>query len=56
MEKHNKGTVSSTKNRRPFRLITFEEYENYDTARKREKEIKSYKSGNSFTRLILKNR
>ena len=50
--KHNAGGVSSTKHRKPFELKYSEEFENYNLARIREKEIKSYKGGNSFKKLI----
>ena len=40
---HNSGLVKSTKNRRPFKLIYFEEFENKSDAMKREKEIKAKK-------------
>ncbi|MCL5784933.1 MAG: GIY-YIG nuclease family protein [Patescibacteria group bacterium] len=50
--KHNKGGVRSTKSRRPFKLIYNEECENYQAARVREKEIKSYKGGNQFKELV----
>lgn len=52
LEKHNKGGVHSTKNRKPLKLIKFEEYDNYSQARSREKEIKSFKGGNKFKELI----
>lgn len=50
--KHNRGEVFSTKARKPFILIKSEEFENYLKAREREKEIKSYKGGNKFKKLI----
>ncbi len=52
LKKHNRGGVRSTKNRKPFKLIYSEELENYSMARKREKELKSYKGGNLFKELI----
>jgi putative endonuclease len=52
LEKHNKGGVYSTKKHRPFRIIYSEKYESYSDARIREKEIKSYKGGNTFRSLI----
>ncbi|MBI2442454.1 MAG: GIY-YIG nuclease family protein [Candidatus Levybacteria bacterium] len=50
--KHNRGEVQSTKKRRPFKIIYTEQFNNYDEARKRESEIKSYKGGNSFRKLL----
>ena len=52
LAKHNKGGVRSTKSRKPFTLIYSEEFESYTRARAREKEIKSYKGGNTFKDLI----
>jgi len=50
--KHNRGGVYSTKARKPFILIKSEKFENYSSAREREKEIKSFKGGNKFKKLI----
>ncbi len=50
--KHNKGGVYSTERRKPLELIYSEKFNNYFEARAREKEIKSYKGGNSFKKLI----
>jgi putative endonuclease len=52
LAKHNAGRVSSTKNRRPFKIVHVEVFEGYKTARLREIEIKSYKGGNSFKQLV----
>ncbi len=52
LQKHNRGGVTSTKRRRPFKVVYTEEYESYLEARLREKEIKSYKGGNKFRELI----
>jgi putative endonuclease len=43
LEEHNSGSVKSTKNRRPLKLIYFEEYESKSVASKREREIKAKK-------------
>ena len=51
--KHNKGGVQSTSGRRPFKLIYFEEFNDYLSARLRKKQIKSYKGGNKFRDLII---
>lgn len=40
---HNSGLVTSTKNRRPLKLIYTESYENKVDAMRREKEIKNKK-------------
>ena len=52
LEKHNRGSVYSTKKRIPFKVIYSEMFENYSLARQREKELKSYKGGNKFKELI----
>ena len=49
---HNNGFQRSTKNRRPFKLVLFEEFQNRIEALKREKQIKSWKGGNAFKLLI----
>ena len=52
LKKHNSGEVRSTAKRKPFKIIYSEKFEDYFSARIREKEIKSYKGGNSFKQLI----
>ena len=49
---HNDGLQRSTKTRIPFRLVYVEELADRHAALKREKEIKRYKGGNSFKKLI----
>ncbi len=51
---HNKGKTRSLKNRRPLILVYIEKHDNVNNAYKREKEIKSYKGGNEFKKLIKK--
>ncbi len=53
LEKHNRGTVESTKKRKPFKMVYSESFQNYTYARSREKEIKSYKGGNEFRKLLV---
>lgn len=43
LEYHNSGYVSSTKNRRPFKVVYSEEFDTIPLAREREKYLKSYK-------------
>jgi len=50
-EKHSKGQVESTRNRRPLKLIYYEACLSQDDATKREKYLKSYHG-----RMFLKNR
>ena len=49
---HNAGLQRSTRYRIPFRLVYVEELPDKPAALKREKEIKGYKGGNSFKKLI----
>ncbi|MCH8988421.1 MAG: GIY-YIG nuclease family protein [Chloroflexi bacterium] len=44
VEQHNVGMTRSTKNFRPRRLIHQEEFESLSEARKRESQLKSWKS------------
>ncbi len=50
---HNNGYQRSTKSRIPFRLVMFEVYPDRIEALKREKQIKSWKGGKAFQRLII---
>ena len=49
---HNSGRQRSTKHRIPFILVYTETYLNHTDAEKREKQIKSYKGGEAFKRLL----
>jgi len=51
---HNSGRQRSTKNRIPFVLIYSEELTEKAVALKREKQIKNYKGGEAFKRLVEK--
>jgi putative endonuclease len=42
IEKHQKGTVKSTKFQRPLKLIYYEAYSNYSLAKKREYQLKNH--------------
>jgi putative endonuclease len=52
--RHNAGSVRSTKNGRPWKLVMIEKVSNRAEALKREKQIKSYKGGEAFKKLINK--
>ena len=52
LNRHNKGDVKSTKENKPWKIIYTENFVSMDKARKREKEIKSWKGGNTFKKLI----
>ncbi len=49
---HNAGLQRSTKSRIPFKLILSEEYFSKEDALKREKQIKGWKGGEAFKRLM----
>lgn len=51
---HNHNNTASLINKGPFELIHQEEYSTIAEARRREREIKSYKGGNAFKKLISK--
>ncbi len=52
LKEHNSGRQRSTRNRAPFELVYYEEYESKSEAMKRERQLKSYKGGEAFRRLI----
>lgn len=52
--KHNRGEVYSTKSGIPWYIIYFQEYKDYKEARQKEKQIKSWKSGNAFKNFLSK--
>jgi len=49
---HNAGKTRSLRARRPLRLIHVEEFTRRSDAKAREKQIKSYKRGEAFRRLL----
>ena len=51
---HNSGLQRSTRSRIPFKLIYSEMFRSKSIALKREKQIKSYKGGEAFKKLICK--
>ncbi len=53
--KHNTGQVKSTKSGRPWIVVYTEEYETKQEAYGREFQIKSYKGGEAFKKLINNN-
>lgn len=50
--RHNQGRNSSTKPYRPWKVIYIEEFKFKSEALKRERQIKSYKGGEAFKKLI----
>ena len=49
---HNSGKQRSTRHRIPFELVYSEIFESKTNALRREKQIKSYKGGEAFKKLI----
>jgi len=49
---HNLGINVSTKYRKPFKLVHYEEFGDKKSALKRERQIKSYKGGEAFKKLL----
>ena len=52
IRQHNEGKTRSLKGRGPFQLVLQENYDHLGEARKREMQIKSYKGGDAFRRLV----
>ena len=50
--RHNKGDVYATKFDTPWKLVHVEEFPNYQHARKREKQIKSWHGGRALHNLL----
>jgi putative endonuclease len=52
LEKHSQGKTKSVKNRGDFDVVYIENLSSRSEAMRREKEIKSYKGGAAFKRLL----
>jgi putative endonuclease len=50
--RHNAGAVPSTRRKMPYRIVYQEEFATRAEAIRRESEIKSYKGGNAFKKLL----
>lgn len=55
IQDHNRGKSRSIKNRGPFQLVRKEIFATRIDAIKREKQLKSYKGGDAFKKLIQDN-
>ena len=55
IQDHNRGKSKSVKTRGPFQLILKESFPARADAMRREKQIKKYKGGDAFKKLIQKN-
>ena len=51
---HNSGRTISLRRHIPLEIIRVEEYSLYEEARRRERQIKKYKSGEAFKNLLDK--
>ncbi len=49
---HNSGANRSTKGRGPWKLVYYEELDNKESAWKRERQMKNYKGGEAFKKLL----
>ena len=49
---HNRGSVKASRNRRPLVIVYTEEYATRSEAVERERQVKSYKGGVAFKRLL----
>ena len=52
LKQHNRGQTKTTRYKGPYKLSYKEEFATKTEALKREKQIKSYKSGRAFKKLI----
>lgn len=52
LQEHNRKKTQSTKNGIPWEIVITEKYDTRIEACKRERQIKSYKGGNAFKKLI----
>ena len=52
LSNHNSGLVKSTKKYLPWKIIHTENFKTKSEAYKRELQIKSYKGGNAFKKLV----
>jgi putative endonuclease len=52
LKRHNSGYVHSTKNGVPYKLVYWESHQNRQKAYRREQQIKRYKGGEAFKKLL----
>lgn len=53
LKRHNSNQVKSTKNKGPWKIVYNEEYLNKNDAYARERQIKKYKGGEAFKKLLM---
>ncbi|MBU1031374.1 GIY-YIG nuclease family protein [Patescibacteria group bacterium] len=54
LSEHNRGHTQSTRQKGIWKVIYTEEYNQLLEARRRERQIKSYKGGNGFKKLLMR--
>ncbi|MBI4727394.1 GIY-YIG nuclease family protein [candidate division TA06 bacterium] len=54
LKRHNANQTKSIKNSGPFVIVHTEEFKTKEDAFRRERQIKRYKSGNAFKKLVNK--
>ena len=52
IKRHNSGKTKSLVKHLPLEIVKVEEYKFYEDARKRERQLKKYKSGEAFKKLL----
>ncbi|MBI4467106.1 MAG: GIY-YIG nuclease family protein [Acidobacteria bacterium] len=52
LAEHNRGKTRSLRHRHPLRLVYAERFDTSEEARKREKQLKSFKGGDAFQELL----
>ena len=53
LKRHNSNQVRSTKNKGPWKIVYNEEYKTWNEAYAREQQIKKYKGGEAFKKLLM---
>lgn len=56
LTEHNRGKTKSLKDKGHFEFVYIEEYKDKQSATARERQIKSYKGGEAFRKLVRKGR
>ena|SRR3989338_6413476 len=54
LKAHNSGKTTSLRCRLPLEIVYYERYDNIEDAYRREKQIKSYRGGEAFKKLLSK--
>lgn len=54
LSEHNRGQTKSTRQKGVWKIVYTEKYDSEIEAKRRESQIKSYKGGNAFKKLIMR--